>query len=101
MALLGYLTQAQLPVVVVNPRQVRDFAKALGKLAKTDTLDVRVLASFGEATKPQQRPLPDAQAQEIAKVAGSAASIAGDVHCRKEPAGHSSAASASPAARTY
>lgn len=65
MALVGYLAQAQLPVVVVNPRQVRDFAKALGKLAKTDTLDARVLARFGEATKPQPRPLPDAQAQEL------------------------------------
>ena len=60
-------------MVVVNPRQVRDFAKALGKLAKpvlsgaegTDALDARVLAQFGEATKPQLRPLPDAQTQEL------------------------------------
>lgn len=63
--LVGELLQAQLPVAVVNPRQVRDFAKALGKLAKTDTLDARVLAQFGEATKPQPRPLPDAQTQEL------------------------------------
>ena len=63
--LVAELLSAQLPVVVVNPRQVRDFAKALGKLAKTDTLDARVLAQSGEATKPQLRPLADAQTQEL------------------------------------
>lgn len=63
--LVGALAAADLPVVVVNPRQVRDFAKALGKLAKTDTLDAQVLAHFGEATKPKLRPLPDAQTQEL------------------------------------
>ena len=57
--LVGELAGAQLPVVVVNPRQVRDFAKAVGKLAKTDALDAQVLAHFGEATKPDLRPLPD------------------------------------------
>ena len=56
--LVGELAGAQLPVVVVNPRQVRDFAKAVGKLAKTDALDAQVLAHFGEATKPDLRPLP-------------------------------------------
>ena len=65
MSLVGELANAQLPVVVVNPRQVRDFAKALGQLAKTDTLDAQVLARFGEATKPELRPLPDARAQEL------------------------------------
>jgi transposase len=62
---VGELLSVQLPVVVVNPRQVRDFAKALGKLAKTDTLDAWVLAQFGEATNPQLRPLADAQTQEL------------------------------------
>lgn len=66
--LVGDLLSAQLPVVVVNPRQVRDFARALGKLAKTDALDARVLAQFGEATKPQIRPLADAQTQELQAV---------------------------------
>jgi transposase len=65
MSLVGELASAQLPVVVVNPRQVRDFARALGKLAKTDTLDAQVLARFGEATKPAVRALPDASAQEL------------------------------------
>jgi len=56
------LAAAGLPVVVVNPRQVRDFAKATGRLAKTDRLDAYVLAHFAEAVKPAPRPLPDAQA---------------------------------------
>ena len=59
------LGAASVPVAVVNPRQVRDFAKALGKLAKTDALDAAVLARFGEALRPQPRPLPDAQTREL------------------------------------
>ena len=57
------LALAGLPVAVVDPRQVRDFAKAVGKLAKTDTLDAKVLAHFAEAVRPEPRPLPDEQAQ--------------------------------------
>lgn len=53
------LAGAELPVVVVNPRQVRDFAKATGRLAKTDRLDAEVLAHFGETVRPALRPLPD------------------------------------------
>lgn len=60
------LAAAGLPVVVVNPRQVRDFAKATGQLAKTDRLDARVLALFGERLRPALRPLPDAAARELA-----------------------------------
>ncbi|NOJ28367.1 MAG: IS110 family transposase [Nitrososphaera sp.] len=55
------LALAQLPVVVVNPRQVRDFAKATGRLAKTDSIDAKVLAHFADAIRPEVRPLPDAQ----------------------------------------
>lgn len=64
--LTGALAAAGLPVVVVNPRQVRDFAKATGKLAKTDAIDAHVLAHFAEAVRPTPRPLPDAQTQAIA-----------------------------------
>jgi transposase len=53
------------PVVVVNPRQVRDFAKSTGRLAKTDALDARVLAHFAEAVRPEPRPLPDEQARQL------------------------------------
>ncbi len=63
--LTGALAAAGLPVVVVNPRQVRDFAKATGRLAKTDALDVAVLAQFAEAVRPALRPLPDAAAQAL------------------------------------
>ena len=54
-----------LPVVVMNPRQVRDFAKATGKLAKTDGIDAQVLAHFGEAVQPGPRLLPDPEAQGL------------------------------------
>lgn len=59
------LGAASLPVVVVNPRQVRDFAKATGRLAKTDILDAQVLALFAERVRPTPRPLPDKEAQEL------------------------------------
>jgi transposase len=63
---LAALGSAGLPVVAVNPRQVRDFAKALGQLAKTDALDAQVLAHFAEAVRPAVRPLPDAATQALA-----------------------------------
>ena len=63
--LAGALATAALPVAVVNPRQVRDFARSTGTLAKTDRLDAQSLAHFAEALRPQPRPLPDAQAQEL------------------------------------
>lgn len=66
MPLVATLAAAELPVVVVNPRQVRDFAKATGTLAKTDTIDADMLAWFGEAVRPEVRPLKDSQAQELA-----------------------------------
>ena len=61
----GALAEAGLPVVVVNPRHARDFAKATGRLAKTDPLDAQGLAHFAEAVRPTPRPLPDAQAQAL------------------------------------
>jgi transposase len=60
------LAIAGLPVVVVNPRQVRDFARATGHLAKTDQLDALVLAHFADAVRPEPRPLPDAASQQLA-----------------------------------
>jgi transposase len=64
--LLAALGSAGLPVAAVNPRQVRDFAKATGKLAKTDVLDAQVLAHFAEAVRPAVRPLPDTATQALA-----------------------------------
>jgi transposase len=63
---VGSLAAGGLPVVVVNPAQVRAFAQALGKRAKTDPIDAAVIAHFAEATKPQQRSLPDAMTQLLA-----------------------------------
>ena len=62
---MAALAAAALPVVVVNPRQVRDFAKATGTLAKTDTLDAGVLAHFADAVRPEVRPLKDAETQVL------------------------------------
>ena len=59
------LATAGLPVVIVNPRQARDFARATGQLAKTDALDARALAHFADVIRPTPRPLPDTQTQEL------------------------------------
>ena len=63
--LVAALAAAALPVVVVNPRQVRDFARANGTLAKTDSLDAAVLAHFADAVRPSVRPLRDAETQVL------------------------------------
>jgi transposase len=60
------LALAGLPVVVVNPRQVRDFAKATGTLAKTDKIDALIIAAFGQAVRPPVRPLKSEQEQDLA-----------------------------------
>jgi len=62
------LAAAGVPLAVVNPRQVRDFARALGRLAKTDTIDAQVLALFGARVRPTPRALPDAATQELQAV---------------------------------
>ena len=64
-ALVAALALAALPLAVVNPRQVRDFAKATGRLAKTDALDAAVLAHFADAVRPTPRVLPDADTQAL------------------------------------
>src|SRR5207302_9600220 len=62
---LATLGSASLPVVAVNPRQVRDFARSTGQLAKTDALDAQVLAQFAAVVRPTLRPLPDAATREL------------------------------------
>ena len=64
-ALVAALQASRLPVVLINPRQVRDFARAIGTLAKTDTIDARILALFGTRVKPEIRPLPDEKTHEV------------------------------------
>jgi transposase len=64
----GGLAAAGLPVVVVNPRQIRDFARALGRLAKTDRIDAETIALFAERVRPELRPLPDDQARLLGEL---------------------------------
>ena len=65
---VGALAAARLPVVVVNPRQTREFARATGRLAKTDAIDAQVLAQFAEAVRPALRPLPDAATHQLSSL---------------------------------
>jgi transposase len=62
---VGALAAAELPVVVVNPRQVRDFARATGRLAKTDRIDASILARFAEVVRPAPKPLPDRELRAL------------------------------------
>jgi transposase len=64
-SLVAALVAARLPVIVIHPRQARDFAKATGRLGKTDRIDAQVLAHYGEAIRPSFRPLPDADTQQL------------------------------------
>tara|TARA_B100000315_G_C14495337_1_gene549668 strand:- start:63 stop:1013 length:951 start_codon:yes stop_codon:yes gene_type:complete len=77
------LGAAGLPAAVVNPRQVRDFARATGQLAKTDRLDADVLARFGEAIKPTPRPLRDAEAQALSALLSRRRQVVGMLTAEK------------------
>ena len=65
--LVRALGDAGLPVIVVNPRRVREFARGLGILAKTDRIDAKVLVLYGEKAEPAVRPLPSKKARELAE----------------------------------
>lgn len=74
-ALLRHLTDRDLPAIRVNPRQVRDFARATGVLAKTDSIDARVLARFAAAVRPQHRPLPAPEQERLSALQARRAQI--------------------------
>jgi len=82
-AVAAALGAAGLPVVVLNPRQVRDFAKATGRLAKTDTLDAHVLAHFAEAVHPEPRPLSDEATRQLAALLERRAQVVGMLTAEK------------------
>jgi len=84
------LVEAGLPVVVANPRQVRDFAKATGQLAKTDRIDARVLALFAERVRPTPRALPGEAAQALQAVLARRRQILGMITAEKNRLGFSS-----------
>jgi transposase len=71
------LALAGLAVAVVNPARTREFAKALGRLAKTDKVDAAVLAEFADRVRPQARPLPDAQARQMQELLGRRGQLVG------------------------
>ena len=83
---------AQIPTAVLNPRQVRDFAKATGQLAKTDEIDARVLAHFGDALRPDVRALPDAQSQALAALVARRQQIVAMLTAEKHRLGPAAAA---------
>jgi transposase len=68
LVIAGALAAARLPLAVVNPRQIRDFARAVGQLAKTDALDAQIIALFAERVRPEPRALPDAQTRALAEL---------------------------------
>lgn len=82
-ASVGMLAAKGLPVVVINPRQVRDFAKATGRLAKTDAIDAHVIAQFGEAVRPEIRPLKDEEAKRLSALITRRRQIVGMITAEK------------------
>jgi transposase len=64
---VGALVAVGLALVVVNPRQVRDFARATGTLAKTDRIDASILARFAQAIRPAPKPLPDGEIRALCR----------------------------------
>ena len=84
------LAAADLPVIVVNPRQVRDFAKATGQLAKTDLIDAQILAHFAAAIDPQPRPAKSAEAQHLEALLARRRQVVGMIGAEKKPTGQQS-----------
>ena len=82
------LAAAALPVVVVNPRQVRDFAKATGQLAKTDRIDADILALFAERVRPAVRPIADDEAQELEALLARRRQLLEMLQAERNRAGH-------------
>jgi transposase len=92
---------AGIPLAPVNPREVRDFAKAVGRLAKTDALDAQVLAQFAARERPEPRALPDAAHQALAALVTRRATTRRDAHRRTEPAASRARPRAAPSAGAH
>lgn len=75
---------AGLPVAVVNPRQIRAFAQAIGRTAKTDLIDAEVIARFGERVRPEPRPLPDAATQALAALVARRRQLLEMLHAERQ-----------------
>jgi len=74
----------RLPVAVVNPRQIRAFAHAIGRTAKTDPIDAEVIALFGERVRPEPRPLPDADTQALAALVARRRQLLEMLHAERQ-----------------
>ena len=81
------LAAAGLPIAVVNPRQARDFARATGRLAKTDRIDAQILARFAQAVRPAPRPVPDEEAQALAEITARRRQVVGMLTAEKNRLG--------------
>jgi transposase len=81
------LAAAGLPVAVVNPRQARDFARATGRLAKTDRIDAQILARFAQAVRPAPRPVPEEEAQALAEITARPRQLVGMLTAEKNRLG--------------
>jgi transposase len=81
------LATAGIAVVIANPRQVRDFAKSTGQLAKTDQIDARILSLFAERVRPKVRPLPDDEARALDAIVGRRRQIIGMLVAEKNRLG--------------
>lgn len=86
--LLERLLVEKLPTVVANARQVREFARATGRLAKTDAIDADVLAHYAEALKPEQRTLPDLQTRKLRALLARRRQLLGMIVAEGNRAGH-------------
>ena len=87
-ALVAACAVAQVPILVINPRQVRAFAQALGRTAKTDAIDARVLALFGARIQPVPRPLPDAATQALATLVARRRQLLDMLHAEQQRLRH-------------
>jgi transposase len=81
------LAAAGLPIAVVNPRQARDFARATGRLAKTDRIDAQILARFAQAVRPAPRPVPEEEAQALAEITARRRQVVGMLTAEKNRLG--------------
>jgi transposase len=81
------LAAAGLPIAVVNPRQARDFARATGRLAKTDRIDAQILARFAQAVRPAPRPVPQEEAQALAEITARRRQVVGMLTAEKNRLG--------------
>jgi transposase len=81
------LAAAGLPIAVVNPRQARDFARATGRLAKTDRIDAQILARLAQGVRPAPRPVPEGEAQALAEITARRRQVVGMLTAEKNRLG--------------